>query len=133
PTHTATGVRAHDDIHLGGTFGWQPLSRFGTQAGLDWTPTDVKRGGQKVRYIHTHADVLLSPLRGPGWDFYGLLGFGFENYSVAGAGTDRFTRSVDTGAGLRLWASDHLAIRTEARNVLALARNQALRASQDND
>ena len=97
PTHTPSGLRVKDNLHIGGALGWQPFQRFGAEVGMGWTPTEAKLGGQDARFVHGHGDVLLSPLRGSGWDLYTLLGGGLEHYTSTG--TPRTTGSIETGAG----------------------------------
>ncbi len=122
-------MRAKDAAHYGGSLGWQWNRVVGMQVGGGYTSTEVNvPNGAKVNFYHAHGDLLVSPLRGSGWDLYGLAGGGYERFALPFG--RRHFGSLDAGAGLHLWLTEHLAIKAEARNILIVSRRPA--ASKDN-
>ena len=112
-------LRARDNVHFGASLGWQPTRLFGLEVGGGYTPTKIDvRNGADANFVHLHGDVLVAPLHTREWDLYVLAGGGFETFTVAGT---RHYGSLDAGAGIRLWLSEHLALRGETRNILIVS------------
>jgi len=113
-------IRVKDALHYGGKLGWQPNRLFGLQIGGGYTTTDADpANGNTVSFIHSALDVMISPIQAESWDLYGLMGGGYERFKTGDQQRD--FGSFDIGAGLRLWVSDKIAIRAEARNILPVS------------
>ena len=122
-------IRMKDNLHYGAKLGWHPNRLFGFQVGGGYTTTDQDPdNGNTVSFIHTAADLMITPLQAESWDLYGLIGGGYQRFKTGDE--ERFFGSFDAGAGMRLWLSQNLAIRAEARNVLLLS--SYYQASRDN-
>ena len=115
-------IRMKDNLHYGAKLGWHPNRLFGLQIGGGYTTTDQDPdNGNTVSFIHTAADLMITPLQAESWDLYGLIGGGYQRFKTGDE--ERFFGSFDAGAGMRLWLSQNVAIRAEARNVLLLSRD----------
>src|SRR5438477_8065044 len=123
-------LRLQDNLHFGGSVGYQPVPWIGLQLGGGFTPTKVDApGGADATFVHLHGDLLVSPIRSGEWDLYGLLGGGYVEFSTHGK---RHYGTFDAGAALSPWLSNRLALRGEARNILILPGETRLVRAADN-
>jgi OmpA-OmpF porin, OOP family len=113
-THTIT-----DDLYAGGRLGYQLGSTWALELAGGYTPTheDVD-GGQDVSFVHGTGNLVFSPwashLGGP----YLFAGAGAGRLGASGGGgPDAHLNQglVEGGGGLKLWLSDAIGLRLEAR------------------
>jgi OOP family OmpA-OmpF porin len=123
------GNRLADKPYVGGRLGYQygPLWALELAGGVTPTTVDVA-GGAGVSFLHATANLVMSPwatrIGGP----YLFIGGGTGRLSTnpatdpSGAATRLNQSLLEAGAGLRLWLTDGIGLRFEARESHGLQR-----------
>src|SRR5262252_3763055 len=112
-----------DDLHIGARVGWQSKSWWGLEAAGGFTPTaeDVP-GGRSFDWSHYSANFMFTPARGRWGGPFAFVGGGVAKFKPSeGAGDN--TGSLEFGGGVKLWMTDNLGLRFEARDVSFKALN----------
>jgi OmpA-OmpF porin, OOP family len=108
-----------DDLYAGGRIGYQygPAWAFELAGGYTPTSEDVS-GGQDVSFLHATGNIVFSPwasrIGGP----YVFAGGGLGRLNASGgeAGDADFDQGLlEGGGGLKLWLTDAIGVRLEAR------------------
>jgi outer membrane protein OmpA-like peptidoglycan-associated protein len=119
-----------DDLYVGGRLGyqWNPWLGFEAAGGLVPTAEDVD-GGRDMDFWHASGNVVITPWARRWGGPFVFGGFGTGELSATSGGvtpadpqfgdaTDGLTMNfAEFGAGLRLWMTDALGLRFEARNL----------------
>jgi len=106
-----------DDLHVGARLGWQSRSWVGIEGatGFSSTAEDVP-GGRDFDWVHASGNLVLSPARGRRGGPFVFAGAGWTQGKPA-AGPKSDAGTLEFGGGLKLWLSDNLGLRLEARDV----------------
>jgi hypothetical protein len=106
-----------DAVYAGGRIGWLPRSWWGVELAGGVTPTSVEpTSGEHVTFTHLSGNLLLTPLsRRRGGPFLSIGGGAARFKPSSGANLDQTT--LDAAAGVRLWLTDKVGLRFEARDV----------------
>ena len=105
-----------DAVYAGGRIGWQPRSLWGVELAGGVTPTSVEQTGERVTFMHLSGNLLLTPLaRRWGGPFLSIGGGSARFKPSSGAHLDQ--TALDVAAGVRLWLTDAVGLRFEARDV----------------
>jgi outer membrane protein OmpA-like peptidoglycan-associated protein len=113
-----------DKLYVGGRLGYQFGQLWAVELAGGVTPTNVDTiGGADVSFTHASANVVLTPwatrIGGP----YFFVGGGAGRLNAAGTGTpavgkrDANLGLLEAGGGVRLWLTDALGLRVEAREA----------------
>ena len=127
---TDTGTAVRDAVHVGARLAWLPRSWWGIEAAGGVTPTSediapprpfVAGGARDVTFFHVSGNLLLTPLsRRAGGPFLSA-GFGGARLAVLGSpGINQGT--LEFAGGVRLWLTDAVGLRLEARNIHSLPK-----------
>jgi Tfp pilus assembly protein PilF len=113
---TGTGS-LRDAGYAGARIGWQPRSLWGLELAGGVTPTSVEQtGGAGVTFMHLSGNILLTPLsRRHGGPFLSI-GAGAARFKPS-SGTNLDQSTLDVAAGVRLWLTDAMGLRFEARDI----------------
>jgi OOP family OmpA-OmpF porin len=111
------GHSLRDDLYFGGRLGYQFNPMWGLELAGGFTPTaEDAPGNPEVDFYHYSVNATATP-----WP--GLFGapFLFAGYGSAQAkpatGTDVTEGAIEFGGGLRLWLTDAIGLRVEARQI----------------
>ena len=106
-----------DDLYAGGRLGWR-RGWFGLEAAGGFTPTreDVS-GGRDVDFWHASGNLLISPYHARTGDVFLFGGFGYGKLTPASGGGEVHYGTVEVGGGVRVWMTDVVGLRLEARNA----------------
>jgi OOP family OmpA-OmpF porin len=106
-----------DDLHVGGRLGWQSRSWIGIEAAGGFSPTaeDVPNG-RDYDWLHGSGNLVLSPAQGRWGGPYVFVGGGME-VSKPASGARSHSGTVEFGGGVKLWMTDNVGLRFEARDV----------------
>jgi len=118
PAAQPTGTGSlRDAVYAGARIGWQPKSLWGVELAGGVTPTSVEQtGGASVTFMHLSGNILLTPLsRRRGGPFLSIGGGAARFKPSSGTNLDQST--LDVAAGVRLWLTDAVGLRFEARDV----------------
>ena len=112
-----SNLPVNDDLHVGARLGWQSPSWVGLEAatGFSSTAEDVP-GGRDFDWLHASGNLVLSPARGRWGGPFVFAGAGWTQAKPA-QGPKSDAGTMEFGGGLRLWISDNLGLRLEARDV----------------
>ncbi|MBI5171131.1 MAG: OmpA family protein [Candidatus Eisenbacteria bacterium] len=107
-----------DDLYVGGRLGWESKSWIGLEAAAGMTPTveDMVVGGADFDWMHASGNLVLSPARGRWGNPYAFVGAGYTQLKPA-SGEKRSTNTFEFGGGVKLWMTDAVGLRFEARDV----------------
>ena len=113
-----------DKLYLGGRLGYQygPLWAFELASGVTPTREDVE-GGADVSFLHATANVVMSPWASRVGGPYFFVGGGAGRLSSKGAASastsDEHVNQglLEAGGGVRLWLTDAIGVRLEAREA----------------
>ncbi len=115
---TDTGAPVRDAVHVGARVAWLPRSWWGIELAGGVTPTaeDLAVGARDVTFFHGSANLLLTPLaRRVGGPFLSIGGGGAR---VTPTGGTAFHQGMlEMAGGVRLWLTDAVGLRVEARNL----------------
>ncbi len=106
-----------DGAHFGARLAWQSTSWVGLEgaAGMSATAEDVA-GGRDYDWQHLSGNFVISPAKGRWGGPYAFVGGGYTKGKPA-AGPGLSTGTVEFGGGVKLWMTDNLGLRFEARDV----------------
>jgi len=106
-----------DDLHVGGRLAWQSRSWIGIEAAGGFSPTseDIP-GGRDFDWMHASGNLVLSPAKGRWGGPYLFVGGGWTQAKPS-AGPKTETGTVEFGGGVKLWMTDAVGLRFEARDV----------------
>ena len=106
-----------DDLHVGGRLAWQSKSWIGIEAAGGFSPTaeDVPNG-RDFDWMHASGNLVLSPAKGRWGGPFLFVGGGWTRLKP-GAGPSTETGTIEFGGGLKLWMTDNVGLRFEARDV----------------
>jgi outer membrane protein OmpA-like peptidoglycan-associated protein len=113
-----------DRLYVGGRFGYQLGSLWAFELASGVTPTNEDTtGGASVSFVHASANVVVTPwatrIGGP-YFFVGAGAGRLSTHETATLSTDAAQLNqglLEAGAGLRLWLTDALGVRLEARDA----------------
>jgi len=108
-----------DDLYAGGRLGYQLGPRWAVELAGGYTPTgeDVQ-GGYEASFVDVAGDIVFSPWASRGGGPYLFAGMGAGRLSVVGteAGNVELDQGLlEGGGGLKLWLTDAIGVRLEAR------------------
>ena len=112
-----------DDLHIGGRLGWQSKSWIGLEAASGFTATaeDVPNG-RSFDWMHASGNLMISPAKGRWGGPFVFVGGGW-NQQKPSAGPSSSTGTIEYGGGVKLWMTDNLGLRFEARDVSSKSLN----------
>jgi outer membrane protein OmpA-like peptidoglycan-associated protein len=112
-----------DKLYLGGRLGYQYSPLWALELALGVTPTrEDASNGANASFFHVSGNVVMSPWAGRRGGPYLFLGLGQGKLSSSGAeGVGQSL--VEAGGGVRLWLTDALGLRLEARDLHAFAKD----------
>ena len=107
-----------DDLYVGGRLSYETKSWLGIEAAAGFTPTaeDVGAGGRDFDWMHASGNLVISPMKGRWGNPYVFVGGGYTQLKPA-VGEDRNTGTIEFGGGVKLWMTDAVGLRFEARDV----------------
>ena len=114
----ATGSPVRDAVYLGGRFGWHPKSWWGLEVAAGITPTaeDLVSGAQDINFVHGSGNIVLTPIGKRAGGPFISVGYGGSRLTPKG-GADFNQANIELAAGARLWLTDAVGIRIEARDL----------------
>ncbi|HKQ59448.1 MAG TPA: OmpA family protein [Candidatus Eisenbacteria bacterium] len=112
-----TGSTLRDGVYMGARLGWQMTSWGGIEAAGGVTPAaeDIP-GGIDVTFTHLSGNLMFTPLQRRGGGPFFSVGGGVARLKPAG-GDNINLGTLDVAAGVRLWLSDAVGLRLEARDI----------------
>lgn len=113
-----SNVPLTDDLYVGGRLSFESKSWFGLEAAAGFTPTaeDLPVGGQDFDWMHASGNLVLSPAKGRWGNPYVFVGGGYTQLKPA-IGDSRNATTIEFGGGVKLWMTDAVGLRLEARDV----------------
>jgi len=107
-----------DDLYIGGRLGYQSKSWVGIEAAVGFTPTteDLVANARDFDFLHASGNLVISPVRGRWGGPYAFAGGGWTQLKPA-AGKEQSTNTIEFGGGVKLWMTDAVGLRFEARDV----------------
>jgi len=107
-----------DDLYVGGRLSYETKSWLGIEAAAGFTPTaeDVAVGGNDFDWMHASGNLVISPVKGRWGNPYLFVGGGYTQLKPS-AGDSRNTGTIEFGGGVKLWMTDAVGLRFEARDV----------------
>jgi OOP family OmpA-OmpF porin len=106
-----------DDLHIGARAGWQSKSWIGIEAAGGFTSTaEDAPNGRDFDWLHVSGNLMVSPARGRWGGPFAFVGGGWNQQKPA-AGASSETGTIEFGGGIRLWMTDNVGLRFEARDV----------------
>ncbi len=122
-TAAISGRTLTDDLYLGARLGWQYTSWLGLEVAAGFTPTTEDTvGGGDIDFMHASADIMLTPWQGRYGGPYLFGGFGGARIKPNN-GDDFDQGVVEAGGGVRLWLTDMIGVRLEARSITWIPKN----------
>ena len=114
---TSSGAALRDAVYVGARIGWHVRSWWGIELAGGVTPTSEDlAGGRDVSFVHGSGNLLVTPLaRRAGGPFLSVGG-GAARLTPSG-GTKFDQGTVEVAGGVRLWLTDAVGLRLEARDV----------------
>ena len=115
---TCTSNPLTDDLYVGGRLAYQSKSWIGIEAAAGFTPTaeDITTAPEDFDWLHASGNLVLSPTRGRWGNPYVFAGAGWTQLKPA-AGEKTDTGTMEFGGGIKLWMTDAVGLRFEARDV----------------
>ena len=106
-----------DNLHVGGRLAWQSRSWIGIEAAGGFSPTteDIA-GGRDFDWLDLSGNLILSPAQGRWGGPFVFAGGGWTQAKPS-AGPKVETGTMEFGGGIRLWMTDNIGLRFEARDV----------------
>ena len=107
-----------DNLNVGGRVGYQSKSWVGLEAAMGFTPTteDLVANAKDFDFLHASGNFVISPAKGRWGGPYAFVGGGVAQLKPA-AGVKRTTSTVEFGGGVKMWMTDAVGLRLEARDV----------------
>ena len=115
---TDSGAALRDAVHVGARLGWHPAHWWGIELAGGITPTaeDVVPGARDVNFFHGSGNIILTPLNKRAGGPFVSVGMGAAKLSPTG-GTSVNQGTLELAGGARLWLTDAVGLRLEARNL----------------
>ncbi len=116
-----------DDYNLGGRIGWQLKPWIGIEGVAGFTATsEDTTGGSDVDFLHGSGNLVLSPFQGLIGGPFVSVGFGMSQLKIAGGSGDKLKQgNFEAGGGLKLWFTDQIGLRVEARDLMWLNKEKS--------
>jgi outer membrane protein OmpA-like peptidoglycan-associated protein len=113
-----------DDLYVGGRLGFQWRPWLGLEAAGGYTPTAVDAtNGQDIDFYHGSLNLMLTPWAGRYGGPFVTLGGGASQLKPTN-GSDAIDQgNAEVGAGVRLWLTDAVGLRFEARDVMWISKD----------
>ena len=107
-----------DDLYLGGRVSYETKGWLGIEVAAGTTPTaeDVPANGQEYDFFHASGNLVLSPARHRWGTPYLFVGGGVARLKPA-SGTKEDTGGIEFGGGVKMWMTDAIGLRFEARDI----------------
>jgi outer membrane protein OmpA-like peptidoglycan-associated protein len=107
-----------DDLYMGGRLSYETNSWIGFEAAGGFTPTseDVPNNAQDYDFFHASGNFVISPARHRWGTPYAFVGGGYTQLKPS-AGTKAETGTIEFGGGLKMWMTDGIGLRFEARDI----------------
>ena len=107
-----------DDLYLGGRVSYETKGWLGFEIAAGTTPTaeDITTNAQEFDFFHASGNLVLSPARHRWGTPYLFVGGGMAQLKPA-AGTKEETGGIEFGGGLKMWMTDAIGLRFEARDI----------------
>ena len=106
-----------DDLNVGGRVAWQSKSWIGLEAAGGFTATaEDQPNGRDYDWMHASGNLVLSPAKGRWGGPYAFVGGGWTR-SKPSAGESTDTGTLEFGGGVKMWMTDNVGLRFEARDV----------------
>ena len=115
---TSSGAALRDAVYVGARIGWHVRSWWGIELAGGVTPTseDLTVNARDVSFVHGSGNLLVTPLaRRAGGPFLSVGG-GAARLTPSG-GTKLDQGTLEVAGGVRLWLTDAVGLRLEARDV----------------
>ena len=111
------GHSLRDDLYFGGRLGYQFNPMWGLELAGGFTPTaEDAPGNPEVDFYHYSGNVTVTPWPGLFGAPFLLAGYGSAQAKPA-TGADVSEGSIEVGGGIRVWLTDALGLRVEARQI----------------
>jgi OOP family OmpA-OmpF porin len=106
-----------DDLNVGGRVAWQSKSWIGLEGAGGFTATaEDQPNGRDYDWMHASGNLVLSPARGRWGGPFVFVGGGWTR-SKPSAGPSTDTGTLEFGGGIKMWMTDNVGLRFEARDV----------------
>ncbi len=106
-----------DDLNVGGRVAWQSKSWIGLEGAGGFTATaEDQPNGRDYDWMHASGNLVLSPAKGRWGGPFVFVGGGWTR-SKPSAGPSTDTGTLEFGGGVKLWMTDNVGLRFEARDV----------------
>ena len=107
-----------DDLYMGGRLSYESRSWVGLEIAAGTTPTaqDVPSGALEYDFFHASGNFVISPARHRWGTPYAFVGGGYTQLKPS-SGLKKETGSIEFGGGLKLWMTDGIGLRLEARDI----------------
>jgi outer membrane protein OmpA-like peptidoglycan-associated protein len=112
-----SGPALRDAVYMGARIGWHPRSWFGFEVATGVAPTSQDlASGQDVNLLHASGNVMFTPMaRRAGGPF---LSIGGGAVRLDPSSAEAFNQgTLELAAGVRLWMTDAVGLRLEARDM----------------
>jgi OOP family OmpA-OmpF porin len=103
---------------MGGRLSYETNSWIGFEAAAGTTPTaeDIATGAREFDFFHASGNFVISPARHRWGTPYAFVGGGYTQLKPA-AGAKEQTGGIEFGGGLKMWMTDGIGLRFEARDI----------------
>ncbi|NUM45665.1 MAG: OmpA family protein [Anaerolineales bacterium] len=107
-----------DDLYLGGRLSYETRSWIGLEIAAGTTPTaqDLASGALEYDFFHASGNLVISPAKHRWGTPYAFVGGGYAQLKPS-AGLKKETGGIEFGGGVKLWMTDGIGLRFEARDI----------------
>jgi outer membrane protein OmpA-like peptidoglycan-associated protein len=107
-----------DDLYLGGRLSYETRSWVGLEIAAGTTPTsqDLASGALEYDFFHASGNLVISPAKHRWGTPYAFVGGGYAQLKPS-AGLKKETGGIEFGGGVKLWMTDGIGLRFEARDI----------------
>jgi outer membrane protein OmpA-like peptidoglycan-associated protein len=131
-----------DDLYAGARVGWWSGRWWGVEAAGGFTPTrENVEPASDVNFWHASGNLMLTPIKSRTGDMFLFGGYGYSNLNaqlnpaanyVAGTQSSQHRGTVELGGGVRIWMTDVIGVRLEARNVSMMQKDPKIKFENNN-
>ncbi|MCC6350850.1 MAG: OmpA family protein [Candidatus Eisenbacteria bacterium] len=116
--YPGSNVPLADDLYLGGRLSYETRSWIGLELAAGTTPTaeDLASGALGYDFFHASGNLVISPAKRRWGTPYAFVGGGYAQLKPS-SGEKRETGSIEFGGGVKLWMTDGVGLRFEARDI----------------
>jgi hypothetical protein len=116
--YPGNNVPLADDLYLGGRLSYETRSWIGFEIAAGTTPTaqDLESGALEYDFFHASGNLVISPARHRWGTPYLFVGGGYAQLKPS-SGLKKETGAIEFGGGLKMWMTDGLGLRFEARDI----------------